>query len=44
MESTAIDVLAAVHRLSVEQFQRMDEAGVFVGDVRVELIEESSSR
>lgn len=39
MESTAIDVLAPVHRLSVEQFQRMGEAGVFDGDVRVELID-----
>lgn len=39
MESTSIEVLAPVHRLSVEQFQRMEEAGVFVGDVRVELID-----
>lgn len=37
--STAIDLLAPVHRLTVEQYLQMSEAGLFGQDVRVELIE-----
>jgi len=39
MATTAIDLLAPVHRLSVEQYLRMAEAGLFDDGVRVELID-----
>ena len=39
MATTAIDLLAPVYRLSVEQYERMAEAGVFDEGPRVELID-----
>jgi len=40
MEPTAVDLLAPVHRLSVGQYRRMGEIGLFDDeDVRVELID-----
>lgn len=39
MPSTAIDLGAPVHRLSVRQYLRMAEAGAFDTDQRVELID-----
>ena len=39
MPSTAIDLGAPVHRLSVPQYLRMAEAGAFAADERVELID-----
>lgn len=37
--STSLDLLAPVHRLSVDEYVRIAEAGVFDGGPRVELIE-----
>ncbi len=39
MSATAIDLLAPVHRLTIEQYRRMDEVGLFDDGVRVELID-----
>lgn len=39
MASTAIDLLAPVHRLTVAEYRRMDEIGLFDEGPRVELIE-----
>lgn len=36
---TSLDLLAPVHRLSVDDYMRMGEAGIFDGGPRVELIE-----
>jgi Uma2 family endonuclease len=39
MASTTLDLLAPVHRLSIDDYRRMHEVGLFDGDLRVELIE-----
>ncbi len=39
MSSTAIDLLAPVHRLTVDEYHRIAETGVFDGGPRVELID-----
>ncbi len=39
MATTAVDLLAPLHRLSLERYMRMAEAGVFDDGVRVELID-----
>ncbi|MBA2349664.1 MAG: Uma2 family endonuclease [Solirubrobacterales bacterium] len=39
MSTTAIDLLAPVHRITIEQYDQMVDAGVFVEWPRVELID-----